>query len=152
MINTSLQRCVIDHPTHGPNPGPTSNKESTYYVYVVTAWRYGPLPPSCNVDLAVVQFSSPSRLGIIHRPHFPILLISKSWSIRPEGARPYARRSSHASIELSQEIRASFELDRTPDHRELIGELDMCWNELCDHGKHSICPSVPFAVFNLPSH
>ncbi|KAG2750671.1 hypothetical protein P692DRAFT_20831552, partial [Suillus brevipes Sb2] len=33
--------------------------------------------------------------------------------------------SSHASLELSQEIRASFELDRTLDHRELIGELDL---------------------------
>jgi hypothetical protein len=43
-------------------------------------------------------------------------------------------RSSDASPELSMEIRASFEAGRMLGSGELIGKLQMSWDEVLNHG------------------
>ncbi|KAG2047790.1 hypothetical protein BDR06DRAFT_1024785 [Suillus hirtellus] len=48
---------------------------------------------------------------------------------------------SHSSPALSVEIRASYELGRMLGGGEVIGELQMSWDELLDHGDH------PFDLF-----
>ncbi|KAG0699095.1 CHAT domain-containing protein [Suillus ampliporus] len=60
--------------------------------------------------------------------------------------------STDASPKLSLEIRASFELGRMLGQGELIGEIEMSWNELLDHGDEPfvlsfqpirrVCPSL----------
>ncbi|KAG1873965.1 hypothetical protein F4604DRAFT_1925531 [Suillus subluteus] len=42
--------------------------------------------------------------------------------------------SSHTSPALSVEIRASYEADRMLGRGEVIGELQISWDELLDHG------------------
>ncbi|KAG1850115.1 CHAT domain-containing protein [Suillus tomentosus] len=51
--------------------------------------------------------------------------------------------SLHSSPVLSVEIRASFELGRTLGGGELIGELQMSWDELLDHGDEPFDISFP---------
>ncbi|KAG1897222.1 uncharacterized protein F5891DRAFT_1192162 [Suillus fuscotomentosus] len=51
--------------------------------------------------------------------------------------------SLHSSPVLSVEIRASFELGRTLGSGELIGELQMSWDELLDHGDEPFDISFP---------
>jgi hypothetical protein len=43
-------------------------------------------------------------------------------------------RSSYASPVLSVEIRASYEADRMLGSGEIIGKLQMSWDELLNHG------------------
>jgi hypothetical protein len=43
-------------------------------------------------------------------------------------------RSPHASIVLSLEIRASYELRRMLGSGKVIGKLQTSWDELLDHG------------------
>ena len=43
-------------------------------------------------------------------------------------------RSSGASPALSVEIRASYEADRMLGSGDVIGKLQMSWNELLNHG------------------
>ncbi|KAG1731548.1 CHAT domain-containing protein [Suillus lakei] len=60
--------------------------------------------------------------------------------------------SSHASPTLSVEIRASYEVDRTLGGGEVIGIIQMSWDEVLDHGDeafelsfppvHGTCPSL----------
>ncbi|KAG1722804.1 hypothetical protein EDB19DRAFT_1954420 [Suillus lakei] len=60
--------------------------------------------------------------------------------------------SSHASPALSLEIRASYEVDRMLGSGEVIGIIQMSWDEVLDHGDeafelsfppvHGICPSL----------
>ncbi|KAG1717531.1 CHAT domain-containing protein, partial [Suillus lakei] len=60
--------------------------------------------------------------------------------------------SSHASPALSVEIRASYEVDRMLGSGEVIGIIQMSWDEVLDHGDeafelsfppiHGICPSL----------
>ncbi|KAG1850089.1 CHAT domain-containing protein [Suillus tomentosus] len=58
----------------------------------------------------------------------------------PPGAFPLAFTcpsiSSNASSALSIEIKASYELGRMLGGGEVIGELQMSWDELLDHGDH----------------
>ncbi|KAG2143668.1 CHAT domain-containing protein [Suillus clintonianus] len=51
--------------------------------------------------------------------------------------------SSHESLALSMEIRASFELDRTLGNGEIIGRLQTSWYELLDHGDEPFELSFP---------
>ncbi|KAG1807941.1 hypothetical protein EV424DRAFT_223796 [Suillus variegatus] len=51
--------------------------------------------------------------------------------------------SSHASPTLSLEIRASFELGRMLGGGEVIGKLEMSWDELLDHGDEPFDLSFP---------
>ncbi|KAG1897191.1 CHAT domain-containing protein [Suillus fuscotomentosus] len=51
--------------------------------------------------------------------------------------------SSDASPALSVEIRASYELGRMLGGGEVIGELQMSWDELLDHGDHPFDLSFP---------
>ncbi|KAG2108771.1 hypothetical protein BD769DRAFT_1643001 [Suillus cothurnatus] len=50
---------------------------------------------------------------------------------------------SHTSPALSVEIRASHEVDRTLGNGEVIGKLQMSWDELLDHGDESFNLSFP---------
>jgi hypothetical protein len=43
-------------------------------------------------------------------------------------------RSSHSSPVLSVEIRASYEADRMLGSGEVIGKLQISWDELLNHG------------------
>ncbi|KAG1857708.1 hypothetical protein DFJ58DRAFT_745006 [Suillus subalutaceus] len=54
--------------------------------------------------------------------------------------------SSHSSPALSVEIRASYELGRMLGGGEVIGKLEMSWDELLDHGDE------PFDLYFLPVH
>ncbi|KAG2343594.1 hypothetical protein BDR05DRAFT_989693 [Suillus weaverae] len=51
--------------------------------------------------------------------------------------------SSHTSPTLSVEIRASYEADRMLGSGEVIGELQMSWDELLDHGDEPFDLSFP---------
>ncbi|KAG1779539.1 CHAT domain-containing protein [Suillus placidus] len=51
--------------------------------------------------------------------------------------------SSHASPALSVEIRASYEADRMLGSGEVIGKLQMSWDELLDHGDEPFNLSFP---------
>ncbi|KAG1773737.1 CHAT domain-containing protein [Suillus placidus] len=51
--------------------------------------------------------------------------------------------SSHASPALSVEIRASYEVDRMLGSGEVIGKLQMSWDELLDHGDEPFMLSFP---------
>ncbi|KAG1896219.1 uncharacterized protein F5891DRAFT_1054809 [Suillus fuscotomentosus] len=52
-------------------------------------------------------------------------------------------RSSHSSPALSVEIRASYEFGRMLGGGEVIGELQMSWDELLDHGGEPFDLSFP---------
>ncbi|KAG2099292.1 CHAT domain-containing protein [Suillus discolor] len=70
----------------------------------------------------------------------------------PPGAFPLAfTPSSHSSPALSVEIRASYELGRMLGGGEVIGELQMLWDELLDHGDHPFDLSFPAARGVQPS-
>jgi hypothetical protein len=43
-------------------------------------------------------------------------------------------RSSHTSVVLSLEIRASYELGRMLGSGKVIGKIQTSWDELLDHG------------------
>ncbi|KAG1775551.1 CHAT domain-containing protein [Suillus placidus] len=51
--------------------------------------------------------------------------------------------SLHESHALSMEIRASFELDRMLGNGEVVGKLEMSWDELLDHGEEPFELSFP---------
>ncbi|KAG1773739.1 CHAT domain-containing protein [Suillus placidus] len=51
--------------------------------------------------------------------------------------------SSHASPALSVEIRASYEADRMLGSGEVVGKLQMSWDELLDHGDEPFMLSFP---------
>ncbi|KAG2139860.1 CHAT domain-containing protein [Suillus bovinus] len=59
--------------------------------------------------------------------------------------------SSHASPALSVEIRASFELGRMLGGGEVIGELEVPWDELLDHGDEPFDLSFPSRMSVCPS-
>ncbi|KAG1861244.1 CHAT domain-containing protein [Suillus subluteus] len=62
-----------------------------------------------------------------------------------------ATLSLDASSKLSLDIRASFELDRMLGNGELIGELEVTWDELLDHGDEPFNLSFPPVRGNCPS-
>ncbi|KAG1790402.1 CHAT domain-containing protein [Suillus plorans] len=64
--------------------------------------------------------------------------------------------SSHSSPALSVEIRASYELGRMLGSGEFMGELQMSWDELLDHGDHpfdlsfpAVCGIQPFITLKV---
>ncbi|KAG1760790.1 hypothetical protein EV702DRAFT_544088, partial [Suillus placidus] len=59
--------------------------------------------------------------------------------------------SSRASPALSVEIRASYEADRMLGSGEVIGKLQMSWDELLDHGDESFDISFPLVCDVHPS-
>ncbi|KAG2094838.1 uncharacterized protein F5147DRAFT_819613 [Suillus discolor] len=93
--------------------------------------------PSCRIPAGIyVSINVDSR----RRWKSPISVLSSDKSVVWGNT---VTLSSHSSPALSVEIRASFELGRMLGGGEVIGELQMSWDELLDHGDEPFDISFP---------